>query len=112
MENLVQNAVDIGVGGIVPSYARSLLPHNSAGRPALWRRNLGRDTTQQADYVGFPPQGVAVDIGEKDMAPVVRYLVIPPTRGGYSGISIGGYGYLHTQAPEYGRTIHFDATYY
>ena len=65
---------------------------------------------QEADG-GFPPQGEATDIGETTIALGVRDLGIPPVGGGYAGGQVGRDGELHLQAPEYGRTIHYKATY-
>ena len=46
------------------------------------------------------------------MAPGLQVLEIIPTGGRYTGGSLGGDADLYIQVSEYGRTIHYGATYY
>ena len=111
MENLVQNAVDIGVGGIVPSYARSLLPHNSAGRPDLQHIYLGPDPDNWAAGGGITPQIGAADLGETTVAPGERDPGKTHAVGGYVKSRLGGDRHLNLYSPECGQVIHCVVTY-
>ena len=51
------------------------------------------------------------DFGETVMDPGGKDLGIHHSIGDFTGGRIGGDGDLHLHAPEYGRTIHCDATY-
>ena len=87
------------------------LPHHSAGCPALWRRDLGRDPTQYAASGRGSPQVDAADLIQATQAVGGQYLGVPPIRLRYSGIRVGINGDLHLQAPEYGPVIQSNAAY-
>ena len=111
MEELIQTVADLGVGGCICLDARSLLPRNSVGRPSFRHRYLGLYLVHWEATGWIPPQFGAAVISETFMAPGVQDLIISVGVGGYAGIRLGGYGYLHLQAPEYGHTIYCDANY-
>ena len=60
----------------------------------------------------IPPQFGAAVISETFMAPGVHDLIISLGVGGYAGIRLGGYGYLHLQVPEYSCAINCDPVDY
>ena len=78
MEELVQSVTYIGFGERRCSDVGSLLLRSSAGRPTLWRRELGCDHVHWAYNEGILPYNRVVDLEGKAIALGGWYLGIPP----------------------------------
>ena len=77
-EDLGQSVTYIGSGERRCSDVGSLLLRSGAGRPALWRRELGRDHAHWAADGGILPYNGGEDIEGKAITLGGWYLGIPP----------------------------------